>query len=416
MTRPRPRLLFLGQTLPYPPDGGVNIRMYHTLRLLAREFDITALCFYRRQERSSPAAVARSVHALSRFARVEAFPIPQEYSLPRWVWDHLRSVANGRAYTWYAYDSDAVAHRIEQLRQEQVFDLAHIDSLDLAGYLPHLEGLPVAGAHHNVESVLLARRALRERAPWRRWYLAHQARLVERLERMTCPGLSLNVTVSIGDAMDLQRLAPEARFTVVPNGADTDAFRPAPPEGEEGVLGVGGLNWAPNHDALDLLCDEILPHLRRRMPGVSVRWVGRASDAQRDRYGRRYGVVLTGYVDDVRDHLARAACVVAPLRAGGGTRLKILDAWAMGKAVVTTSVGCEGLEAVDGVNLLIRDDPASFAEAVTRVLGDPVLRTRLGAGARHTVETTYAWEVVGAPMLREYLALCGRGAAAALAS
>lgn len=407
MSTVRPRLLFLGQTLPYPPDGGVNIRMYHILRLLASRFDVTALCFFRAREREDPAAVAASVHALARFAEVEAFPIPQEHDRTRLLWDHLRSLTSGRAYTFYSYDSELVAQRIEELRQATTFDLAHIDSLDLAGYLPHLEGLPVVCGHHNVESALLDRRGLRESAPWRRWYFAHQAELLRRLEAVACEEVALNVAVSEADAAQLRAAAPAAEFTVVPNGVDTEYFAPAPAGGEEGVVGVGGLNWGPNLDALDHLCAEVLPLLRRRHPGASVRWVGRASEAQVARYGRRHGVVLTGYVPDVRPHVHRAACVVAPLLAGGGTRLKILDAWAMGKAVVATSIGCEGLAAANGENILIRDDPRSFADAVAQVLADPALRARLGAAARRTVERTYAWEIVGRPMLARYCALAG---------
>ena len=114
---------------------------------------------------------------------------------------------------------------------------------------------------------------------------------------------------------------------------------------------------------------------------------------------------MTGYVEDIRPHVQRAACYVVPLRVGGGTRLKILDAWAMGKAVVSTSVGCEGLDARDGENILIRDDARSFAEAVGRVLRDGELRRRLAAGARETAERVYDWDVIGARMVREYTAL-----------
>ncbi|MEO8029747.1 MAG: glycosyltransferase family 4 protein, partial [Gemmatimonadota bacterium] len=115
------------------------------------------------------------------------------------------------------------------------------------------------------------------------------------------------------------------------------------------------------------------------------------------------GIELTGYVQDVRPYVHDAGCFIVPLRIGGGTRLKILDAWAMGKAVVSTSIGCEGLRAVDGQNILIRDSPKEFAEAVALVLRDAALRQRLGAAARQTVEETYSWEVLSQPMIEAYL-------------
>ena len=405
---PRPRLLFLGQTLPYPPDGGVHIRMYHTLRLLSEAYDVTALLFFRREERPTPESVRAGLAGLSFLERVEAFPLPQELARTRWVGDHLRSTLARRAYTWYAYDSAEFRARLAEICAVEAFDVAHIDSLDLAAYLPDLRGLPVVCAHHNVESALLLRRARRERHPLRGGYLAFQADLLERLEREWCGRVALNVCVSPEDVTVLQRHAPGAAFVVVPNGVDVTALRPASTSVEVEVLGVGGLNWGPNREALEFFCGEILPALRQRLPGARVRWVGRASTADQREYHDRHGVELTGYVTDVRPHFAAAACIVAPLCAGGGTRLKILDAWAMGKAVVSTSVGAEGLLARDGENIQLRDDPGGFAAAVAEIITDPWLRDRLGHAARRTVESTYAWEVIGGPMIETYRGLVAR--------
>jgi glycosyltransferase involved in cell wall biosynthesis len=133
--------------------------------------------------------------------------------------------------------------------------------------------------------------------------------------------------------------------------------------------------------------------------------VGRASERERQLYDGKDGACLTGYVDDIRPFVASGACFIAPLRVGGGTRLKILDAWSMGKAVVSTSIGCEGLAAVHGVNILIADTPAAFAEAISRVLNDADLRTRLGEAARETVERCYAWSVIGSSMSDFYTSL-----------
>src|SRR5207245_8734785 len=144
--RAKPRLLFLCQTLPYPPDGGVNIRAYHVLRLLAREFRVTALCFFRRDDRVSREAVEGGVAGLRPFGEIEAFPIPQEYAVTRLVWDHLRSVVRRRAYTVYTYESRPFQARLGALLRQR-FDLVHMDSLDLAGYLDRLEGTPVICTH-----------------------------------------------------------------------------------------------------------------------------------------------------------------------------------------------------------------------------------------------------------------------------
>src|SRR5436190_22261038 len=138
---------------------------------------------------------------------------------------------------------------------------------------------------------------------------------------------------------------------------------------------------------------------------LPVKWIGSASADQRRRYAEQFGVDVTGYVDDVRPLMREAACHVVPLRAGGGTRLKILNSWAMGKPVVTTSIGCEGLDAVDGTNILIRDDPKDFATAMLAGLGDPALARRLGEAGRATAERTYSWDVIGRGMTDRYLEL-----------
>lgn len=398
---PRPALLFLCQTLPFPPDGGVQIRSFNILKLLAAFFDITALCFYRRANRRTEDAVARGVAGFAELARVEAFPIPQEHTRVRLGWDHLRSVALRRVYTRYAYDSGDYRKRLNALLASRHFDLVHVDSLDLSAYLPAVSHLPVVCTHHNVESELLRRRARTEARALTRRYLALQADLMEAEEREWCSQVQLNVTVSPNDAERLMEIAPGARVAVVPNGVDTQMFQPSADPGD-GLVFVGGSSWHPNREAMAFFVDEILPEVRREHPDVTVTWVGRSPADLREEYRRRHGVELTGYVEDIRPHVQKAACYVAPLQVGGGTRLKILDAWAMGKAVVSTSVGCEGLAARDEDNILVRDEPRQFAAAVNRILQDTKLRARLGASARETAERLYDWDVIGNRMIGAY--------------
>ncbi len=393
------RLLFLGQTLPYPPDGGVQIRTFNVLRLLSTHFDVHALCFYRRASHPTPAHLARALDGLRKLAEVEAFPIPQEHSIARLLLDHASSTATRSVYTVRAYRSAAFRQRLFALLYAAPFDLVYMDSLDLSGYLPLPSQLPVVCTHHNIESDLLRRRAARERNPLRRAYIAHQARLMAREEARWAPRVDLNIVVSADDARRLAEIAPRAATVVVPNGVDTEAFRPATGP-EHGIVFVGGYTWFPNRDALDFFTREILPLIRNGQPDdPPVQWVGRAPDAVRKRYRDSHGIELTGYVDSIRPFVARAACYVVPLRVGGGTRLKILDAWAMGKAVVSTAAGCEGLAAIDGENILIRDDPAAFAAAVRLVLSDPDLRCRLGDAARRTAEHRYDWRVIGRTLI-----------------
>jgi glycosyltransferase involved in cell wall biosynthesis len=408
MIMARPQLLFLCQTFPYPPDGGAQIRTYHVLRLLARAFDVTALCFERTRTCGGASSVAAGRNALGRFAEVEVLPIPQLHSRFRYAWDHVRSVASRHVYTKYLYESPEFRRRLITLLEARSFDLIHVDSLDLAEYLTHVVGIPVVCVHHDVEPMLLRRRAALERSRWRRAYIRHQAGLRERVERTWCPRVALNVAVSPKDGALLKHIAPEATVAVVPNGVDIDEFHPDDETGD-GVAFVGGTTPFPNVDALSYFCQEILPHIARRRPGLRATWIGRASAQEQQHYRERYGVALTGYVEDVRPSMRAAACHIVPIRVGGGTRLKILNAWAMAKPVVSTSVGCEGLAAIDGKNILIRDDPRDFAHAVAAVLDDESLRRRLGAAGRALVEQRYSWDVIGADLIETYQTLAGGG-------
>lgn len=399
------RLLFLSHVLPYPPDRGVAIRTYHLLRALSREFDVTALCFYRWKGGSIHNDLEADLRALRELGPIEAFPIPQEKSRVRFLWDHARSVLGRRPYTHYLYDSSAYSSALERVLRNRTFDLVHADTLDLSRHFDSLPEVPIVCGHHNLDSQVLRRRADYEPSPWRAAYLRHQADLLEGEIRRWCERVTLNLTVSEEDRRRFRQLAPEGRFVVVPNGVDVESFRPADGSEEEGLVFVGGTTWRPNEDALDFFCESVLPRLRTKGYDPTVRWVGRCSDDEKSYYSEKYDVELTGYVDDIRPYVRSAACYIVPLRMGGGTRLKILDAWAMGKAVVSTSVGCEGLAARDSENILIRDDPEGIVEAIVNVLNDRQLRGRLGRCARRTAEDRYSWESIGGNLSRTYGAL-----------
>lgn len=401
-----PRLLFLCHTLPHPPDGGVWIRSYHTLRQLTRAFDVRALCFERTGKSNHD--VGDAVSRLSQVAPTEAFPVPQEGSTVRKLADHGASLFTGRPFTVYKHRSRSFRERLTEVLGTEDFDLVHVDSLDLSTHLPLiLEDHPVACVHHNVESQLLERRAEAETNPLARWYLRIQARFQRREEERWCGRVDLNVTVSADDRDTLREIVPGAPVEVVPNGVDVEKFSPkAGTEEREELVFVGGAGWFPNRNGMEHFADEILPEIRSRTGReVPVTWVGGADEELKRRFRREHDVRMTGYVEDIRPQVRAAACYVVPLRVGGGSRLKILDAWAMGKAVVSTSRGCEGLDARDGENILIRDDPDAFAEAVCRVLEEESLRNRLGRSARKTAVETYSWEKIGGEMNRAYRSL-----------
>lgn len=403
----RPRLLFLCQCLPFPDDEGVKIRTFNILKRLARDFEVRALCFYRRAAHPTPERVAAALDGLRPYADVRAFAIPQEYSRTRAAWDHARSVLMQRVYTRFAYESQEFRRDVDRALTEFQPQLVHMDSLDLSGYLPMIPAsIPVVCVHHNVESALLRRRAGAAVGIKAR-YFGLQSALTEKEERAYMPRVALNVTVSDPDRALFARIAPTAHCITIPNGVDTSEVRPLA-DANDGIVFVGGATWFPNRDALDHFAGDILPRIRAKLGrDVPVIWVGQASDADREHFARVHGIRLTGYVDHIEPFIEQAACYVVPLRIGGGTRLKILYAWAMQRAIVSTTIGFEGLEGTNGTNILVRDEPDAFADAVVEVITDPSRRRSLAAEGRTLAESRYDWDVITRTMSRDYSALLG---------
>jgi polysaccharide biosynthesis protein PslH len=397
----KPNLVFLCQTLPFPPDSGVALRTLNVLRLLSRHFDITAFCFYRRASHPTNERVNAGIAGLSAYAKVTAFEIPQEHSLARLLADHARSIVWARPYTFFAHQSSSFERELKKAVETSDFAVAHLDSLDLSAHIDGLRGLPTICVHHNVESQLLRSRAATFSEPMAS-YVRLQALLTEKEEARFCHSFAANVVVSGEDKRLLLDVAPDAIIDVVPNGVDTKWFHPTQTLEKAGIVFVGGYNWHPNRDGMSYFCSSILPLLRSAGVKAPITWVGSAPNKVKKEMLDRFGLILTGYVDDIRPIVDRSACFIVPLRAGGGTRLKILDAWAMGKAVVSTRVGAEGLQAHDGQNILLRDSPEAFAHAVKTVLEDDALRLQLEAAGRATAESTYDWDVLEGRLIPTY--------------
>lgn len=322
----------------------------------------------------------------------------------RQVYAHLVSLVSQRPHTDFQSPFGALRATIQKLMGEEHFDLFHVDAIDLAPLLALFPANRTVLNHHNVESELLQRRATMKSGAIR-LLIALQSKLVDRQERTVVPAVALNVAVSKRDAVHFDSLGSATPTVVAPNGADTAYFQPTTQEasGKE-VVFVGGLSWFPNRDALEFYCDEILPIIKQRFPDLITTWVGKATDEDL-RNPRFSGVTLTGYVEDVREYVARARCILVPLRVGGGTRLKILEAWAQGKAVVSTTVGCEGLAAENGRNIVIADSAQAFANAVELMLEDESPHATIGAAARTTVESQYSWRMISKDLARAYNAI-----------
>jgi glycosyltransferase involved in cell wall biosynthesis len=259
--------------------------------------------------------------------------------------------------------------------------------------------------HHNIESKLMARRAPHEATRASRFYIGKQAERLAAYERLKCREYDMNIFMSEIDAAEMRDGIPDLKSTVIPNGVDVMYFQPKETLGDPpSLIYAGGMNMFANKDAVLYFLKEIWTHIRDAIPEVVFYAVGQDPPGELLEIASRDSQIrVTGYVDDVRPYISNACVYVVPLRIGGGTRLKVLDAMAMGKAIVSTSIGCEGIDISPGKNVILADDPRSFSDGTIDVIRNRVKRTNLGIEARKLVETRYSWDGIGRKLQRAYV-------------
>jgi sugar transferase (PEP-CTERM/EpsH1 system associated) len=334
---------------------------------------------------------------------------PAKRSL-RFYADAARFVIHPLPYAVGKYRSRRFAATVERLIADDACDLIVSDFLFPAINLPGGLPCPAVIFTHNVESEIWRRHAENQQRRLGRWLYRAQHRRMLRYEGRTLGRFDGILVVSAADRDTFARLYPNALGTpvfVVPTGVDTAYFTPAGDssqsvdrEPSRRIVFTGSMDWLPNEDAMLFFCHEVLPLIRAAEPAVQLSIVGRAPTPAVKRLAEQKGVSVTGRVADVRPYLRDAAAYVVPLRIGGGTRLKIFEAMAMAKAVVSTSIGAEGLPVTHGEHLVIADGARELADAVVRLLRDATRRRELGAAARTLVVQRYDWSAVSGELER----------------
>jgi glycosyltransferase involved in cell wall biosynthesis len=278
------------------------------------------------------------------------------------------------------------------------FDAVVCDTIFTAVSLP-ATSVPMLLNNVDVEHVILERYIEQEHNPFKRLYAQWESRKVRAWEQKVCQRAAVGLACSEHDRTLLKQLSPETLFAVVPNVVDVNDYVPAGEGDTATVLYAGGLDWYPNRDAVEFFVGEILPELRRLRPEVQFVAAGRSGPRNfHQRFAEASGVRLTGTVPDMRVEVGKAAVCVVPLRIGSGTRLKILEAAAMAKPIVSTHVGAEGLDFVDGREIRLVDRPREFAQAVAELFTDAHARKAMGEAARQKVVQHYSF-----PALRKML-------------
>lgn len=396
MTDPLPRVLYLTHRVPFPPDKGDRIRNYHLLRQLATRGRVWLLAL---ADEPVPPATTAELDRLCE--RVAVVPLGGAGRYVRMA----VAAAFGHSLSEGAHWSRAAEGIVRQWAGEAKFVAAAVSAGALANYLrlPELRGVPGFVDLVDVDSQKWLDFAEASRGP-KRWLYRFEGRRLRALEA-GLPGWAAGVSiVAEHEAKLYEGFAGTGTATVATNGVDLDYYRPTPGMAEQPACAfVGALDYLPNVDAAVWFATEVWPRVRERVPAAEFRVIGRKPAPAVQRLGELPGVTVVGQVPDVRPFVASAAVSVNPMRLSRGLQNKVLEALAMGKAVVAAPPALAALKTAPGEHLLSAETPAEWADAVCGLLGDPARRAELGAAGRRFVETHHHWDRCLRPLLDKML-------------
>lgn len=398
------KILFLSQIVPYPPHGGVLQRGYNILREIGKNFEVHLLAFLHPDILPSQALIEESRQELGKFCtNIEYFHLWPKKSLFHKYFAFCLGLFSKKPFSVLAHRSKLFQQRLAEILATGEIHIIHFDTIALAQYYNKKMSCPAVMTHHNIESRLMARRSKVEKNTLNKLYLHLQAKRLEQYEMTQSPKFDVNIMMSEIDAGALKQQVPSVITSVIPNGVDTKYFHPRPGHETPAVIYTGGMNMYANKDAVLYFLEKIWPLVKLKRPDATFFAVGQDPPTEIKNISLKdQSIQVTGYVDDIRPYVSKSAVYIVPLRVGGGTRLKVLDAMAMGKAIVSTSIGCEGIEITPGKNILLGDDPVMFAEKTIHLLQNSEKREYFGKAARKLVEEKYSWEIIGKKLQESY--------------
>ena len=402
---PRLQVLVIDEEPPFPLNSGKRIRTWNLLCRLAKRHQITFLC-----HRGDDQAAEKLESAGVKVVQVEALAPYRGLSLYARL---LFNLFSPFPYSVAKHYTRRFRKKLGNLLSTGDFDLLHCEWTPYARYLQSAGDIPSVVSAHNIESQIWQRRAERSPSMLSRMFFRMQAWKMQRFERNALSRCSSVTAVSDLDVQQFKAWGIHSARSVE-NGVDIDFFSTSqaiaasPLE----VLFVGSLDWFPNQDAVRFFVEEIFPLIKIQKPAAQLTVVGRRAPESLASWMRREGVTLLSEVPDVRPCYTRAALAIVPLRIGGGTRIKILEAMSMGKPVVSTSIGAEGLAVKDGTQVLIADTPAEFARAAVSLMSSEELCRKIGQDGRKLVLERYSWDRIASHQEQVWLAAASQESAA----
>jgi len=381
------RILVLDEEFPYPPNTGKRIRSLNLWKRLAEKQEVYYLAYGDEDSEN-----------YRMFQQLGMNPIAVKSKIPKksGLLFYLRLFLN--LFSKYPYIVSSHHSRLFKNEMKKAIEeisphLIVCEWTPYAVFVEDIKDIKKVIVAHNIETHIWRRYHENEKGKLRKWYIGKQAEKLETFERAVFRRVDGATAVSEIDATDIHSFDHRLPVKVVQNGVDLDYFTPddSEPAGNSLVF-VGTMDWRPNQDAVIYFSNEIFPLVKDRNPDAEVYFVGRNPPSHIRELDSRPGINVTGSVDDVRPYIRRGTVYIVPLRIGGGTRLKILDAMAMKKAIVSTVIGAEGLDVNHGENILLAESPEQFAAEVETLFNEPDLSKRLGENGRELVEKKYGWD------------------------
>ncbi len=398
-------ILFLSTENPYPPDHGHHIRTLNILEGLAQKHSIFFVGFAQDKKELQHTGYLEKICRLVYIKVIETGFLKWRYYLKL-----IFNLFSPYPYTVQRYQSKATRTQIKKIIKENRIDLVHIDMLHLATYRDEVGNVPTILVNHNVESLRMLRWAKVEKNSLIKAYLYWQYYKLKHFERRAFARCDCGVVVSNADKEILCELTGCDNYFVIPNGVDTDYFKPGLADPiPHSLVWVGGMGNAYNRDAVIYFLDEILPLVEREFPTVTATFVGGSPPPKLiKKAAEKSNIKIVGYVDDVRPYVDQAMIFIAPIRSGSGTKIKILNALSQQKAVITTSIGAEGIDVIPNQHLMIADSAQEFAAAISYLFRNPDKISELGKNARVIIEKKYGWSLINEQVNQLYKEIASR--------
>lgn len=386
-------ILFFSPTVPYPAIDGGRIRVSNLVSRLCKTNKVTFLTFIAlpSDEEGSDYLRQMGIDVIGVRLKHQSQGVA--------ILKLLSGIIQRKPLTIAKYYSTDMLKTLKNLLESKDFHVIHFEMLHTGQYISKLDinksNCSTFLGQQNIDSHIWNRLANTEKNPLKKMLFYSQYKAFKRYESRICDDFNACLCVSEQDKAILSSLCPRSNIAIIPNGVDLEYFAPVDvEEDEKSLVFTGSMDWHPNEDAVLYFCQNIFPIIKAEIPEIKFYIVGSNPTQRVLKLKNITGVFVTGSVEDVRPYIADSAVYVVPLRIGGGTRLKILQALAMQKAVVSTSIGCEGQELIPGEHLMVSDNSQEFARIVIQLLKDRNLRQNLGKNGRIFVQQKYDWDII----------------------